>query len=199
MDTGNDKHNKEKNKKIKHPKKPSHMRWVVTITILSFIISVTLSYTSTIALESATIVVAFSILILFILVGILFDIIGVAATASTEKQFHSMAARKVVGASQAVWLTRNASKVGSFCNDVIGDISGIISGATGALIIARIASDGSIKSTLISLAITGAIAAFTIGGKAIGKSIGISNCTNIIFFTGKMIYYFTLQPFRKNR
>ena len=38
-------------------------------------------------------------------------------------------------------LIRNAGKVSSFCNDVIGDISGVISGTASALIVFNITKE----------------------------------------------------------
>ena len=94
-----------------------NVRWIATISITSFLLSVLMSYTSKRALESVGNIIAFVILLVFISIGILFDIIGVASTVATEKRFHSMAARRVNGAKQAIWIVRNAEKVGSFCND----------------------------------------------------------------------------------
>ena len=165
-----------------------NVRWVLTITVLSLVISAALSYISNEALASVGNATAFLILFFFILLGIVFDIIGVAATSSTEKEFHSMAAKKVAGARQAVWLTRNAEKVSSFCNDVVGDISGIMSGATGAVIIAHLATNlGAGMAVLLSLLLTGMISALTIGGKAAGKAIGINFSVKILFGVGKLL------------
>lgn len=165
-----------------------NVRWVLTITALSLVISATLSYISNEALQSVGNVTAFLILLFFILLGIVFDIVGVAATSATEKEFHSMAAKKVKGAKQAVWLTQNAEKVSSFCNDVVGDISGIISGATGAVIITHLAANRSAgTAVLLSLLLTGAISALTIGGKAAGKALGINFSGKILFGVGKLL------------
>ena len=101
-----------------------------------------MSYISNEALNSAGTVLSFVVLFFFIGLGIVFDMIGVAATSGTEKEFHSMAAHKVRGAREAVWMVRNAEKVSSICNDVVGDICGIISGATGALIVTHIITAG---------------------------------------------------------
>ena len=173
--------------------------WVGTITILSFLISISMSYLSNEALSSVNNIAAFFILLLFILLGIVFDIVGVAATSVTEKELHSMAAKKVKGAKQAVWLSRNAEKVASICNDVVGDISGIISGATGAVIIANVTQGLSpLPTTVISLTITGCIAAMTIGGKATGKAFGISNSVAIIHTAGRILAVLHL-PLEKKR
>ena len=58
--------------------------------------------------------------------------IGIAVTVATPKTFNSMATKNVRGARACINLIRKASKVSSFCNDVIGDICGILSGSAGA-------------------------------------------------------------------
>lgn len=172
-----------------------NVRWIATISITSFLLSVLMSYTSNRALESVGNIIAFVILLVFISIGILFDVIGVASTVATEKRFHSMAARRVNGAKQAIWIVRNAEKVGSFCNDVIGDISGIISGATSAVIITRLTQDGTdVRSVILSLVITGCVSSLTIGGKAIGKTFAISHSEDIVFLTGRVL---SILPWKK--
>lgn len=189
----------DKNRKKNKRAFAINWRWVGTITILSFLISCSMSYLSSEALASVNNIVAFLILLVFILLGILFDIIGVAATSTTEKELHSMAAKKVSGARQAVWLSRNAEKVASFCNDVVGDISGIISGATGAIIVANVTQGlPPAPTALISLTITGCIAAATIGGKAMGKAFGISRSVTIIHAAGRLLAMLHL-PVEKKR
>ena len=169
-----------------------NVRWIVTISVVSFFMSVTMSYLSQRALENVGNIVAFVILLAFIGFGIIFDIIGVASTASSEKRFHSMAARKVPGAKQAIWIVRNAEKVGSFCNDVVGDISGIISGATSAVIITHLTKNGTdLRSIVLSLVINGCVSSLTIGGKAIGKTIGISRSEDIVFMVGRLLAVFS--------
>lgn len=179
----------EKPKKQKpNPLRLVNWKWVGTITLLSFLISVSMSYISSEALSNVGNILAFVILLLFIGIGIIFDVIGMAAASATEKEFHSMASRKVTGAKEAVWLSRNANQVSSFCNDVVGDISGIISGATGAIIIAKLTEGMALlPSTIISLTITGCIAAMTIGGKAIGKGFAIGFSVPIVFAVGRIL------------
>lgn len=172
-------------------------RWVATITVLSCLISASMSYISSEALNNVGNILAFIILLLFIAIGIIFDVIGMAAASATEKEFHSMAAKKVAGAREAVWLSRNANKVSSICNDVVGDISGIISGATGAIIVAHLTSGmGVLPTTLISLTITGLIAALTIGGKAVGKGFGIGYSIPIVFAVGRLL---SILPIRLDK
>ena len=192
MDSDSGKPKKKSKPKQKQSSGTVNIRWIATISIASFFLSVIMSYTSNQALEHVGNLIAFVILFAFIALGILFDVIGVAATVSTEKRFHSMAARKVSGAKQAIWITRNAEKVGSFCNDVVGDISGIISGATSAVIITHLTNNGTdLRSIVLSLVITGCVSSLTIGGKAIGKTIGISRSEDIVFMVGRLLAVFS--------
>ncbi|MFQ9126695.1 MAG: hypothetical protein ACLR4Z_07780 [Butyricicoccaceae bacterium] len=79
-----------------------------------------------------------------------------------------------VRARRSGW-SRNAEKVSSICNDVVGDICGIISGATGALIVDtyHLRCDVRRLKVAVSLLITGLVSALTIGGKAAGKGIAV--------------------------
>ena len=181
--------------KKKPPQKPKAVNtaWVGLITVISFALSVVMSYISNEALASAGTILSFAVLLLFIALGIVFDMIGVASTSATEKEFHSMAAHRVRGAREAVWMVRNAEKVSSICNDVVGDICGIISGAASAVIagqiIAEIAQTG--RGNVVQLAMSGLVAGMTVGGKAAGKSIAMRCSTNIVFLTARVLGLFS--------
>ncbi|WP_027308270.1 hypothetical protein [Caloramator sp. ALD01] len=181
------------NKKIKlHKKKTSdknaNIKWIVLIIIWTFIISASISFVSNSLLSGVGIFFAFFVLVSIILIGIIFDIIGVAVTAAEEAPFHSLASRKVIGAKTAVKLIRNADKVSNFCNDVIGDICGVVSGAAGAIIISKLISKGiSNNQTVLSLIVSATIASLTVGGKAIGKNFAMTQSNNIVFKTAWII------------
>ena len=178
----------DKQKKKTQKPRAVNARWVLTITLISFTMSVAMSYLSNEALASAGTVLSFVVLLFFIALGIVFDMIGVAATSATEKEFHSRAAHRVRGAREAVWMTRNAEKVSSICNDVVGDICGIISGATGALIVTRITAGlGGVRMVLVSLLITGLISALTIGGKAAGKGVAVLCSSRVLAICGRLL------------
>jgi hypothetical protein len=121
-------------------------------------------------------------------------------TAAEEAPFHAMASRKVYGAKQAIRLIRNADKVSNVCNDVIGDICGIISGAAGAYIIFRLIGD-SAKVSATELIVTGMITALTVGGKALGKIMALQNSNYIIYRVGIAIYFLKSKVlfFRRKR
>ena len=99
-----------------------------------------------------------------------------------------MAANKVEEAKFAIKLVRNAGQVSNFCNDVIGDISGILSGAAGTTIIYKLMNRYSlVDGTMLTIIITSLIAAFTVGGKAFGKSIALFNYERIIYSIAKIL------------
>ena len=169
-------------------KSDSYGRWVLLIVVISVVVSMACSVISEVALAGAGYTVAFIILALFIVIGIVFDIVGVAATSAVETPFHSMASHGETGAAEAISLIRNAEKVSSICNDVIGDICGVMSGATSAIIVANIASDFGIQSFFMQVLISGIVAGIIIGGKAVGKAASIKNNVRIVLTTGKIIH-----------
>lgn len=180
----------DKPRKKSQPQKPRliNTKWVATIMPISFVLSVVMSYMSNEALNNAGTILSFLVLFFFIALGILFDMIGIAAASATEKEFHSMAAHRVRGAKEAVWMTRNAEKVSSICNDVVGDICGIISGATGALIVTNITAEmNGVQVVLVSLLVTGLISAMTIGGKAAGKGVAMAFSSRVLAICGRVL------------
>ena len=142
------------------------------------------------ALPKANFVISFILVIIFVLLGILFDIIGVAITSCSIVPFNSMSSRKVYGAKTAVKLIQNANKVSSFCNDVIGDVCGIISGTGSAVVSANLASLLGTNLFFTTLFTTAFIAAFTIGGKALGKSYAMNKNSIIVFKFAKVLAHF---------
>lgn len=167
-----------------------NMRWVIVITIWTFIMAIIFNIITESLVQNLDIFLAFIILIIIILIGIFFDIIGIAVTTAEEKPFHAMAANKVEEAKYAIKLVRNAGQVSNFCNDVIGDISGIISGAVGTTVIYKLISIYDIKNgSILSIIITSLIASFTVGGKAFGKSVAILYSEKIIFQTAKLLNF----------
>lgn len=178
------------NKKKKNTKMPRpDYKWIIMIFFLTLLISGMMSFISSELLNGATMAASFAILICIILIGIVFDIIGVAVTSAEETPFHSMASKKVPEAAEALKLIRNANRVSSFCNDVIGDICGVISGSASAVIAVRVFA-GKSNSALLDLLLSATVAALTVGGKAFGKTFAISMSTSIVQMTARAIYLF---------
>ena len=178
------------------------IRWVVSIFFITIVISGVISLVSDEIMSRSGIGLAFVILFAIVLLGIMFDIIGVAVTAADEKPFHSMASRKVSGAREALKLLRNSDRVSSICCDVVGDICGVVSGAASATIAALILSSMTIGwPQIVTLAMSALVAGMTVGGKAIGKGIAIGSATRIVQTVGKIIYFLRYGPdwFRKRK
>ncbi len=179
-----------KNKKLKKEKKLIDYKWILKISIIAFTLSIVFSLLSETVMPKVNLCVGIIILILFIGIGIMFDMVGVAVTAAEETPFHSMAARKVRGAKVAVKFKKNAAQVSSFCNDVIGDICGIVSGSTGAILAITISNSLQVDALLVSLLVTALIAALTIGGKAMGKGFAVNKSNIILFEFSKVVSLF---------
>lgn len=157
-------------------------KWIFFIIPVSFLLSASMSFISQQILEGVNNFIALCTVAFIIFIGIIFDIIGIAVTAADETPFHAMASRKVFGARQAISLIRNANKVSSFCNDVVGDICGVISGTASALIVLRVTQDKSaVVSTISGLLASGMVAALTVGGKAVGKTFAIQKSNYIVY------------------
>ena len=165
-------------------------RWALTVFLAAVLLSGALSLLSESVLNGAGLILAVLILLAFILLGIAFDILGVAATAADPRPFHSMAAHREKGAKEALLLLRNASRVSSICNDVVGDICGIVSGATGAVIVARLQQAFSFRNVLLSVGVTALISGATIGGKALGKPFAMKQSTQVIHLAGRFLRLF---------
>lgn len=164
-------------------KSKQNIKWILLITSLTFVISMIFSYLSETILKKYNFVIELLVLLTVILIGIIFDMIGVAVTTCAEHPFHAMASRKIKGAKTAIKLIKNKDKVSSFCNDVIGDICGIVSGTAGVIIATSIAKG----SIICSLLITATISSLTIGGKALGKKVAVNKSENITKIVSKVL------------
>ena len=167
--------------------KVSH-RWTIIVTVLAFILSVFIS-ALTLGAEELGLFTALLVLLLIVVLGIVFDIAGMAVSTASEEPFHAMAAKKIPGAKESVKIIRSAQQFSSVCNDVIGDIAGIISGAMTTAIVVSISVGKSVNTTILNLVFAGIVAALMIGGKAAGKGIAMKNNNTIVFIMGKIVYF----------
>ncbi len=165
------------------------IRWVAAIFFITIFVSGTITLISDQLMSRSSMGIAFLILLLIVLIGIVFDIIGVAVTSADEKPFHSMASRKVPGAMESIRLLRNAERVSSICNDVVGDICGVVSGSASATIAVQILSNFEFSwPQVVSLVMSALVAGLTVAGKAIGKTFAIGSCTDIVALVGRSLY-----------
>lgn len=167
---------------------------------MALTISAVFSFLSQELLSAASLFGAFVVLLTIIAIGIFFDLLGVAVTAAEEKPFHSMASRKVPGGAEGIWLLRNAGKVSSVCNDVVGDICGIISGAAAAVVAVEAYNSVQRPSLrVIQLLLSALVAALTILGKAFCKQLALDYSTNIVHRAAKLIWRFKRVFARKKK
>lgn len=178
------------------------IRWVVTIFLVTIVISGSVSFASDAIMENSSMLVAFLILFAIVFIGIVSDLIGLAVTSADEKPFHSMAARKVPGSIQAIRLLRNAERVSSICNDVVGDICGVVSGSASATIAAQVLRNFNFQwPQIVTLLMSALVAGLTVAGKAIGKTFAIKSCTKIVSGVGRILYFLGRIPelFKRNK
>lgn len=166
--------------------KNTAVRWFFTVFLITFILSMTFSYISTTSISNLNVLPAIIVLIIVILIGVVFDIIGVAVTCATEEEFHAMASKKVKGAKTAIKLIRSAPKVSNFCNDVIGDICGVLSGAISAMLTIKITQSFGLSFN-IQFIMSALVASLTVGGKALGKEFAKVKCNSIMYAVAKMM------------
>lgn len=167
-----------------------HILWGFFITVISFTLSILILFASTSIFKSISPPFAFLVVLGIIMIGVIFDVIGMAVTAADETPFHSMASKKLKGARQSINLLRNAPRVSSFCNDVVGDICSVVSGAAGTAIVYKLFAD-SANISLFEVVLGALIAALTVGGKAFAKNIGINNANYIVYRVGRLVAIFS--------
>lgn len=172
-------------KNKKNNKNKSNARYILVVFWATFFISAFLSLVMklmTSNLENA--ILPIILLVLVILLGIVFDIIGMSMTVASPAPFHAKASRRIKGADKALFLLNNADRVANICNDVIGDICGVISGSFGAAIaISLFVQHEFVAGILVSALVS----ALTVGGKAFGKRIAIKNADTIVWTVTKLI------------
>ena len=179
--------------KLKEKDRKKHIinwSWVLKILVVTFVISFGMSYLSESVLADVNIIIAFFVLVFFILLGVVFDTVGTAVMAVEPKTFNSMAAKKVKGAKTALALIAKASSVSNFCNDVIGDICGVISGTTCSVLAVKFAETFSFNTFLTVFTFTAITASLTVGLKAVGKNIAIAFGDKIIYAISRVICFF---------
>lgn len=178
---------------IKRSKKPKKKDlWPVKVFFLTFMLAMLFSFFSQTTLLGVSLPVALLVLFFIIFVGIMFDIIGIAVTYQDVTAYTAMASKKIKGARQAIRLVQSAGTVSNICNDVVGDICGIVSGAMGAAIAARLLINASqVNDLLAGIAISSLIAACTVGGKAVGKKIAMRHSHHIVFGLGRIFALFS--------
>ncbi|TFB23848.1 hypothetical protein E3U55_03270 [Filobacillus milosensis] len=165
------------------------LRFSISIAVITFVLAAIFSIASNIALEGTIWSLGLIIVFLIVFIGVFFDMMGIAAAAATEPPFHSMAAEKIVGAKESIVIVRNADRFASFCNDVIGDIAGIVSGVAATIVVFQLVNVIDLGQSSLNTILTSIVAAVTVGGKAFGKTLAMTKSTEIILLAGKTVSF----------
>lgn len=177
--------------KTKKKKKPLPIRWALITFFLTLCLSAAMTFVSSTLIEGATFWVALSVLVVLILLGVVFDMLGVAVTSGSEAPFVAMASKKVKGAKNSLLVLKHAEKFSNFCNDVVGDICGVVSGTAGAALAAlATASFGFLPAAFWAVATSAVISAMTVSLKALGKGVAINQSKQIVELIGKILAVF---------
>lgn len=165
--------------------------WILKAFLMTFFIALIFSSSSNYLISKFNNTILLIVLcIIFIGIGILFDIIGTAVLTANEASFHAKSAKKIKGSKEGVYLVKNSSTIASICNDVIGDICGIVSGSIGAMLAINISAKLNVSTVIVTLLVSSIISSVTVGGKAIGKKQAIKNSDSIIFVAAKVLSKF---------
>lgn len=163
-------------------------KWLITTFILTFALAMVFGGVSNVVIEKMNLTMAIIVLVLVIALGIVFDMIGMAIATCEEAPFHAKAAKKHSGAKEVLRLLKAKDKATNVCNDLIGDICGIVSGSTGALVAIKLSTLLNIDVVIASLVLSAFVAMITVGFKAIGKGISMNNAENIMYMVGAVIH-----------
>lgn len=165
--------------------------WPLKVLLLTFCFSVGFSIFSQIINSKVGAVLSVLIILVFLFVGVVFDIIGVATTVCERGVFKSLAESGDGVAHLAFKLSSNSEKVSSFCCDIIGDICGVLSGSAGASLIVKLHFSYSGAGLILLSTITSAIiASLTVFFKALGKTIAIGKSHSIVYRLCKFLNIF---------
>lgn len=165
--------------------------WILKAFLITFFIALIFSSASNLLISKFNnSILLIIIALVFILIGIIFDIIGTAVLTGNEATFHAKSSKKIKGSKEGVYLIKNANRISSICNDVIGDICGIVSGSVAAMLAINISIKYNISVVITTLIISSIISSLTVGGKAIGKKYAIKNSDSIIFIVAKLLNKF---------
>jgi len=184
------------------PNKPKRSYWWLKVFFLTLALSaafglVTETILSQTADSSSTgarvarIIIASALLLIFIVINVVCDVLGTAATTCEVEPFQSMAARKMKGAKTALRILKHAEKFDNIVNDVIADICAIICGAMGVTLALEIVRPynwdaESIYRILIFVGVSALIAALIVSVKAYLKKLSRIHSHKVVMFIARV-------------
>ena len=116
LEQENKKQSKGQEKKQKNKKSffVEYIRWPLLVLLIVLVLSFSFGVLSELALNGATIAIAIVVILVFLVLSVLTDIVGVAITAVDISPFRAMSAKKVAGAKEAVFLIKNEDHFRTF-------------------------------------------------------------------------------------
>ena len=189
------------NPKKNQSKFKKYFRWPLIVLVLSFSLSMAFGVLSEVALNGAGIAISVIVIVVFLIIAIITDMIGVAIASCDIKNFRAMASRKVRGAKEAIMLYKHADMVSSIFADILGDICSILSGAAGAAVTTRLITSAMSDFTGVVVAslVSAVIASLLIFGKALMKRYSMDHSDKIILIIGKILSIFHRQKPKKSK
>ncbi|HHX10746.1 MAG TPA: hypothetical protein GX729_05205 [Firmicutes bacterium] len=166
-----------------------HVIQALGLGFLAFLLSFVLNATFEELAKEISVYLSIPLFLLVIAFGILTDGIGIATAAADEKAVLSMASRKVSGARESLWFVRNAPRVSSVFNDVIGDVCATLSGALAVAMIYKVRPlFPSVNLVWLTSLGVGIVSALGIGGKALFKPFALKHAEGMALMLGKASY-----------
>lgn len=165
-------------------------RWALFVTVFTFFVTIALGLLANNLFQTIPIAGALALQSVLVGAGVLCDLIGIAVASADMPPFLSMASKKIAGAESAIWLIKHAERVTNLFNDVLGDIFGVLSGATGAsIVVILIANVKALETAELyaGIVMTSLIAALMVGGKAAGKAFAMRNSRRIVLGMGRIM------------
>ena len=163
-------------------------RGSLIVSFWTFLLAILVTLLSTAVIASLPMIVAVFLILAIVFIGVIFDMIGLAAAAATQAPFNAMAAKRVPGAPQAQLIVRKADFVSSFCSDLVGDICGTVAGAATAAIVFRLVASGvPVEQKVLNVVLVSTVAALTVGGKAAGKSYALARANEVVYRVARLL------------
>lgn len=189
------------NPKKNQSKFKKYFRWPLIVLVLSFSLSMAFGVLSEVALNGAGIAISVIVIVVFLIIAIITDMIGVAIASCDIKNFRAMASRKVRGAKEAIMLYKHADMVSSIFADILGDICSILSGAAGAAVTTRLITSAmsDFIGVVVASLVSAVIASLLIFGKALMKRYSMDHSDKIILIIGKILSIFHRQKPKKSK
>ncbi len=189
------------NPKKNQSKFKKYFRWPLIVLVLSFSLSMAFGVLSEVALNGAGVAISVIVIVVFLIIAIITDMIGVAIASCDIKNFRAMASRKVRGAKEAIMLYKHADMVSSIFADILGDICSILSGAAGAAVTTRLITSAmsDFIGVVVASLVSAVIASLLIFGKALMKRYSMNHSDKIILIIGKILSIFHRQKPKKSK